>query len=87
MKKAFEILDNIVFEQTDSTYSQTIKQLKISNVIFYNLEATPVTNSNIETTSDFVKKLILCTNNLGYPVFKDLIIQFDFKRKLFYITE
>lgn len=87
IKKAFKILNNTDFEHTASTYSQSIKQLKISNVIFYDLEAIPVTNSNVETTSEFTKKLILSTNNLGYPVFKNSIIQFDFKRKLFYITE
>lgn len=64
----------------------TVKEIQIGKVIFNNIEAVNASNIFVKTNS-FARNILSVMNSLGYPFFKDNIIQLDFENNVFRIKD
>ncbi|MCR4578844.1 MAG: hypothetical protein K5681_00710 [Treponema sp.] len=78
-------IKNVRLERTDGQYNYA-KSFTIGSHTWENLRALKITDIHMHTGA-LSKLIIASSNNIGYPFFKDKIIQFDLQAGLFRILE
>lgn len=81
----YTVISQVKLQETEDEYNRA-KSFTLGNVTWENVRALKITDCHMHTGA-LSRQIIASSNNIGYPFFKDKIIQFDLEKMIFRICE